>query len=65
MLNGCCFPEFVMYLKYPSALLGAFFVRQDGFRIRIDDIQHYCGAYCAFYRNYDRLTVLRNSFRQE
>lgn len=65
MLNGCCFPEFVMYLKYPSALLGAFFVRQDGFRIRIDDIQHYCGAYCAFCRNYDRLTVLRNSFRQE
>ncbi len=65
MLNGYGYPEYVMYLKYPSALLGAFFVRHDGYRIRIDDIQHFCGAYYSFYRNYSRLEELRNSFEQE
>lgn len=62
MLNGYGYPEFVMYLKYPSCDMGGFFVRHDGFRMRIDDIQHFCGAYYSFYRNYDRLEQLRQSF---
>ena len=65
MLNGYGYPEYVMYLKYPSAVLGAFFVRHDGYRIRIDDIQHFCSAYYSFYRNYGRLAALRESFGQE
>lgn len=60
MLNGYCYPEYVMYLKYPETVLGAFFVRHDGFRIRIDDIQHFCGAYYSLYRNYEKLNKLRN-----
>ncbi len=60
MLNGYCYPEYVMYLKYPEKLLGAFFVRHDGYRIRIDDIQHFCGAYYSLYRNYEKLDALRN-----
>lgn len=60
MLNGYCYPEYVMYLRYPEQILGAFFVRHDGYRIRIDDIQHFCGAYYSLYRNYEKLDALRN-----
>lgn len=65
MLNGYGYPEYVMYLKYPAAVLGSFFVRHDGYRIRIDDIQHFCSAYYSFYRNYGRLAALRKAFIQE
>lgn len=65
MLNGYAYPEYVMYFKYPEVALGAFFVRHDGFRIRIDDIQHFCGAYYSFYRNYDKLIALKKSFEDK
>mgnify|MGYP004458731057 FL=1 len=65
MLNGYGYPELVMYLRYPNTALGGFFVRHDGFRMRIDDIQHFCGAYYSFYRNYSKLEALRNSFSKE
>lgn len=55
MMNGYGYPEYVMYLKYPGSALGAFFVRHDDFRIRIDDVQHFCSAYFLFYKNYDKL----------
>lgn len=61
MLDGYAYPEYVMYFKYPEQALGAFFVRHDGYRIRIDDIQHFCGAYYSFYRNYDRLCEIRSA----
>ncbi len=60
MLNGYGYPEYVMYLKFPCAIVGSFFVRHDGFRIRIDDIQHFCGAYYSFYKHYDELMELRD-----
>lgn len=62
MLNGYGYPEYVMYFKYPESALGAFFVRHDGYRIRIDDIQHFCGAYYSFYRNYGELDELRRAY---
>ncbi len=55
MLNGYGYPEYVMYFRYPSSALGAFFVRHDDFRIRIDDVQHFCGAYYSLYKNYDKM----------
>lgn len=61
MLNGYGYPEYVMYFRRPEASLGAFFVRHDSYRVRIDDIQHFCSAYYSFYRNYDRLKALRDS----
>ncbi len=64
MLNGYCYPEYVMYLKYPERLLGAFFVRHDGYRIRIDDIQHFCGAYYSLYRSYEKLDALRKEGKE-
>ncbi len=64
MLNGYCYPEYVMYFKYPAGVLGAFFVRHDAYRIRIDDIQHFCGAYYSFYKHYEELDGLRRSFAE-
>ena len=55
MLNGFTYPEFIMYFKVPSHIRGAFFVRHDGYRVRIDDVQHNIGGYYKYYKNYDLL----------
>ncbi len=60
MLNGYGYPEYVMYFTQPENYLGAFFIRHDNYRIRIDDVQHFCGAYYALYRNYEKLDALRD-----
>ncbi len=60
MLNGYCYPEYVMYFPNPSERVGAFFIRHDNYRMRIDDIQHFCCAYYSFYRNYEKLDEIRN-----
>ena len=66
MLNSFFFPEYAMYMKVPQDALGAFFVRHDSFRIRIDDIQHYIGGYYAFLKNYDSIRAhLSDEFLQE
>lgn len=59
MLDGYAYPELAMYFKEPAACAGAVFVRQGDFRIRIDDIGHFCTAYCSLYRNYSNLEKLR------
>ena len=55
MLNSYFFPEYAMYMKVPKDALGAFFVRHDSFRVRIDDIQHFIGGYYYFLTNYDSI----------
>lgn len=55
MLSGYAYPEYVMYFKKPDYFRGSFFVRHDGYRTRIDDVQHFCGAYYSFYKHYDEL----------
>lgn len=48
LLNGFAFPEFAMYFRSPDNYVGAFFVRQDGFRIRIDDMASFVKAYLSY-----------------
>lgn len=55
MLNGYFFPEYAMYMQNPNRVLNTFMVRHDGYRIRIDDVQHNIGGYYLYYLNYDRL----------
>lgn len=55
MLNGYCYPEYAMYFPNPQSTLGAFFIRHDDYRIRIDDVQHFCSAYYSVYRNFEAL----------
>lgn len=59
MLNGYGYPEYVMYFSEPAGQLGAFFVRHDSYRVRVDDVQHFCSAYYSLYRNYEKLDKLR------
>lgn len=62
MLNGYFYPEVAMYFKKPDSIVGAFFVRHDGFRVRIDDIQHSVAGYSLFEENYDKLLFYRNKY---
>ena len=54
-LNGFFFPEYAMYMKNPQRILYTFMVRHDGYRIRIDDVQHNIGGYYLYYKNYDKM----------
>lgn len=64
MLNGYGYPEYVMYFARPSETLGAFFIRHDAYRTRIDDVQHFCSAYYSLYRNYEKLDALRDDISE-
>ncbi len=55
MLNGYFYPEYAMYMENPDRILDTFMVRHDGYRIRIDDVQHNVGGYYLYYKNYDKL----------
>lgn len=54
-LNGYFYPEYAMYMKNPQRVVDTFMVRHDGYRIRIDDVQHNIGGYYLYYKNYDKL----------
>ena len=58
MLNGFFFPEYAMYMRCPDKILGSFMVRHDGFRVRIDDVQHNIGGFYLYYKKYSRLLAL-------
>lgn len=49
-LNSYMYPEIAMYLTEPSKYEGTFFIRDDAFRVRIDDIQHSLLGYYYFLR---------------
>ncbi len=54
-LNYFMFPEYSMYFKNPSTVTNSFAVREDFFRIRIDDVQHFMDGYYLYWKNYDRI----------
>ncbi len=54
-LNGYFYPEYAMYMKNPRRILNTFMVRHDGYRVRIDDVQHNIGGYYLYFKNYDKL----------
>ncbi len=56
-LNGYFYPEYAMYMKNPQRILNTFMVRHDGYRVRIDDVQHNIGGYYLYYKNYKQMVA--------
>ena len=57
LLNGYTYPEFAVYFKAPDSYIGSFFVRQDGFRIRIDDMASFVLAYLGYAEDYTSINA--------
>ena len=54
LLNNYMFPEKAMYSPCISDIIGAFYTEEyDGWKIRIDMIQHHLSGYYKLYCNYE------------
>ena len=56
-LSGYFYPELAMYMANPQRVLGSFMMRDDKFRVRIDDVQHNIGGYYLYWKNYDAMVA--------
>ena len=56
-LSGYFYPEFAMYMANPQRILGSFMMRNDKFRVRIDDVQHNIGGFYLYWKNYDAMVA--------
>lgn len=54
-LDAFFFPETAMYMAHPQQITGAFMVRNDGFRTRVDDTQHSMGGLMLYAQYYEKL----------
>jgi hypothetical protein len=51
--TGFFYPEVAMYMAHPGRVLGAFYVRHDRFRVRIDDQEHNLSGYIAYVQHFE------------
>lgn len=59
LLNNYMFPEKAMYSPCISDIIGAFYTEEyDGWKIRIDMIQHHLSGYYKLYCNYELIQKL-------
>lgn len=56
-LSGYFYPELAMYMANPQRILGSFMMRDDIFRVRIDDVQHNIGGFYLYWKNYDAMVA--------
>ena len=60
------FPEYAMYFDKPQTILYSFAVREDDFRVRIDDVQHFMDGYYMYWKNFDRIQYyIENPYEPE
>ncbi|MBQ9385045.1 MAG: hypothetical protein IJT87_12520 [Ruminiclostridium sp.] len=63
-LNYFMYPEYAMYFEAPETVVNSFAVREDKFRIRIDDIQHFMDGYYMYWKNYDTIMQYRDMLQE-
>lgn len=61
MLNSFFYPEYAMFMENPQQILWTFMMRNDGFRVRIDDVQHNIGGCYLYQKNLDKIKALSES----
>lgn len=67
-LDGYGYPEISMYFRTPSLVTGNYFVRNDMFRVRIDDTAHFIDSllmYSAVYTDLDAEIISNQAAAEE